>query len=96
MLKCKKIFTAYSLLAGLWPFWIRLVSCLKLVSVDKDVCQLLIDFEKAYDSIKRESLYDILIKFGVPKKLVRLIKTSYYYIIGWELTVEIYNVIFSL
>ena len=28
-----------------------------------------------YDSIKRESLYDILIKFGVPKKLVRLIKT---------------------
>ena len=23
----------------------------------------------------RESLYDILIKFGVPKKLVRLIKT---------------------
>ena len=34
----------------------------------KDVCQLFIDFEKAYDSIKRESLYDILIKFGVPKK----------------------------
>ena len=26
-----------------------------------------IDFEKAYDSIKRESLYVILIKFGVPK-----------------------------
>ena len=41
---------------------------------NKDVCQLFIDFEKAYDSIKRESLYDILIKFGVPKKLVRLIK----------------------
>ena len=40
-----------------------------------DVCQLFIDFEKAYDSIKRESLYDILIKFGVSKKLVRLIKT---------------------
>ena len=33
-----------------------------------DECQLCIDFEKAYD-------YDILIKFGVPKKLVRLIKT---------------------
>ena len=41
----------------------------------KDVCQLFIDFEKAYDSIKRESLYDILIIFGVPKMLVRLIKT---------------------
>ena len=35
---------------------------------NKDICQLFIDFEKAYDSIKRESLYDILIKFGVPKK----------------------------
>ena len=41
---------------------------------NKDVCQLFIDFEEAYDSIKRESLYDILIKFGVPQKLVRLIK----------------------
>ena len=41
------------------------------------ICQLYIDFEKAYDSIKRESLYDILIEFdvGLPKKLVRLIKT---------------------
>ena len=38
---------------------------------NKDVCP----FEKAYDSIKREYLYDILIKFGVPKKLVRLMKT---------------------
>ena len=33
------------------------------------------DFEKAYDSIKIESPYDILIKFSIPKKLVRLIKT---------------------
>jgi hypothetical protein len=31
------------------------------------VCRLFIDFEKAYDSIKRESLYDILIKFGYQK-----------------------------
>ena len=44
---------------------------------NKDVCQLFIDFEKAYDSIKRESLYDILIKFGVPKKLVKLIILGY-------------------
>ena len=36
---------------------------------NKDVFQLFIDFEKAYDSIKRESLYDILIKFRVPKKV---------------------------
>ncbi|KAJ4443887.1 hypothetical protein ANN_05674 [Periplaneta americana] len=28
----------------------------------------------SYDSVKREVLYDILIEFGIPKKLVRLIK----------------------
>ncbi|KAJ4427470.1 hypothetical protein ANN_25118 [Periplaneta americana] len=31
-------------------------------------------FKKAYDSVKREVLYDILIEFGIPKKLVPLIK----------------------
>ncbi|KAJ4433885.1 hypothetical protein ANN_16198 [Periplaneta americana] len=36
--------------------------------------QLFIDFKKAYDSVKREVLNDILIEFGIPKKLVRLIK----------------------
>ncbi|KAJ4431620.1 hypothetical protein ANN_20219 [Periplaneta americana] len=34
------------------------------------VHQLFIDFKKAYDSVKREVLYDILIEFGIPKKLV--------------------------
>ncbi|KAJ4429701.1 hypothetical protein ANN_21903 [Periplaneta americana] len=38
------------------------------------VHQLFIDFKKAYDSVKREVLYDILIEFGIPKKLVRVIK----------------------
>ncbi|KAJ4430334.1 hypothetical protein ANN_22550 [Periplaneta americana] len=38
------------------------------------VHQLFIDFKKAYDSVKREVLYDILMEFGIPKKLVRLIK----------------------
>ena len=36
--------------------------------------QLFIDFEKAYDSVRREVLYNILIEFGIPRKLVRLIK----------------------
>jgi hypothetical protein len=36
--------------------------------------QLFIDFKKAYDSVRREVLYDVLIKFGVPMKLVSLIK----------------------
>jgi hypothetical protein len=38
------------------------------------VHQLFIDFMKAYDSVRREVLYDILIEFGIPKKLERLIK----------------------
>jgi len=37
------------------------------------VHQLFIDFKKANDSFRREVLYNI-IEFGVPKKLVRLIK----------------------
>jgi hypothetical protein len=38
------------------------------------VHQLFIDFKKAYDSIKTEVLYNILLEFGISKKLVRLIK----------------------
>jgi hypothetical protein len=36
--------------------------------------QLFIDFKKAYDSVRREALYNILIEFGIPRKLVGLIK----------------------
>ena len=43
---------------------------------NEEVHQLFIDFKKAYDSVKREVLYKILIEFGIPKKLVRLIKMS--------------------
>ena len=35
---------------------------------------LFIDFKKAYDSVRREALYNILVEFGIPKKLVGLIK----------------------
>jgi hypothetical protein len=38
------------------------------------VHQLFIDFKEAYDLVKREVLYNILLENGVPKKLVRLIK----------------------
>ena len=36
--------------------------------------KLFIDFKKAYDSVRREVWYNILIEFGIPMTLVRLIK----------------------
>ena len=38
------------------------------------VRQLFVDFKEAYDSVRREALYNILLEFGIPKKLVRLVK----------------------
>jgi hypothetical protein len=54
-------------------FYIRQILEKKL-EYNGTVHQLFIDFKKAYDSIKREVLYNILLEFGIPKKLVRLIK----------------------
>ena len=36
--------------------------------------QLFINLKKAYDSVRREVLYNVLNEFGIPMKLVRLIK----------------------
>jgi hypothetical protein len=41
---------------------------------NETVHQLFIDFKKAYDSVRREVLYNIFIEFGVPMKLVKLNK----------------------
>ena len=38
------------------------------------VHQLFIDFKKAYDSVRREVLYNVLIESGIPMNVVRLIK----------------------
>jgi hypothetical protein len=40
------------------------------------VHQLFIDFKRAYDSVSREALYNILIEFGIPRKLVGLSEMS--------------------
>jgi hypothetical protein len=42
----------------------------KKKQVHETVHQLFIDFREAYDSVKREVLYNILTEFGVPMKLV--------------------------
>jgi hypothetical protein len=41
---------------------------------NKAVHQLFVVFKKAYNSVRREVLYNIFIDFGIPMKLVRLIK----------------------
>ena len=42
------------------------------------VHQVFINFKKAYDSVRKEVLYNILITFGIPMKLERLIKMCLY------------------
>ena len=48
----------------------------KIWEYNEEVHQLFIDFEKAYDSVRREDLYKILNEFRIPRKLVRLINMS--------------------
>jgi hypothetical protein len=38
------------------------------------VLQLFVDLKKAFDSFKKEVLYNILIEFDIPLKSIRLIK----------------------
>jgi hypothetical protein len=41
---------------------------------NETVLSLFVDFKKAYDSVRREVSYNILIEFRIPMILVRLIK----------------------
>jgi hypothetical protein len=46
----------------------------KKCEYNKAVHQLFLNFNKAYDSVRREALHNILIGYGIPVKLARLIK----------------------
>ncbi|KAL4154352.1 hypothetical protein QTP88_000231 [Uroleucon formosanum] len=46
----------------------------KYYEYDKDLHMIFIDFQQAYDSIIRDRLWSALIHFGIPRKLVKLIK----------------------
>jgi hypothetical protein len=46
----------------------------KKLEYNETVHQLLIDFKKANDLVRREVLYNIFIGFGIPMKLVQLIQ----------------------
>jgi len=43
------------------------------MGIQRSSHQLLIDFKKAYDSLRREILNNIIIEFGIPMKLEKLI-----------------------
>jgi hypothetical protein len=44
------------------------------MGVHETVHQLFIDLKQACDLVRRELLYTVLTEFGVPMKLVRIIK----------------------
>ena len=44
---------------------------------NRKVWNIFIDFSQAYDSVHRESLWRILVSFGVPDKIVNLLKACY-------------------
>jgi len=46
----------------------------KKLEYNEEVHQLFINFKKVYDSVRTEILYKIHIEFGIPKKLIMLIR----------------------
>jgi exonuclease III len=62
----------------------------KMWEFNKDVYILFVDFKKAYDSIHRTSLINILREFKFPKKLVKLIEAS---INGTKIKVKLANMV---
>ena len=56
------------------PLLIIYSAFVKFLRKFSSVHQLFIDFKKDYDSVRKANLYNIIIEFGIPMKLIRLIK----------------------
>ena len=57
-----------------WPYILLSSNTWEKIRINEVVHQLLAEFKKVNDSVRREDLYNILIEFGIIMKLVRLIK----------------------
>jgi len=58
-----RIFTVKNLLEKSWEH-------------NVEIHQIFVDFQKAYDNIRRDKLYAIMAHFGIPDKLIRLTKAT--------------------
>ena len=44
--------------------------------LNEEIHQIFLDFQKAYGSIRRKHLYAIIAQFGIPNKLIGLMKAT--------------------
>jgi hypothetical protein len=51
-----------------------ILKILKKMGIQWNSTSAFLDFKKAYDSVRREDLNDILIEYGIPKNQLRVIK----------------------
>jgi hypothetical protein len=76
--KCRRFYWVLSMLMSTQQVTNDHLFCIrqileKIREYNEAVNQLFVDFKKAYDSVSREVLYNILIGFGIPIKIVRLL-----------------------
>jgi hypothetical protein len=76
--KCRGIYWGSSMLTSTQQITNDHLFCIrhileKIWEYNEAVHQLFVDFKNAYDSVRKEVLYNILIEFGIPIKMVRLL-----------------------
>lgn len=59
-----QIFTIRRMMEGHWEF-------------NKSMTSIFIDFKQAYDSIHRPSMWHVMKEFGIPQKIIHLVKACY-------------------